>query len=209
MFSLTSTDNKVLKVLGLETKFDTSIVSNSLVMLLEDYLEARIVQQLHYWGESGYGVVINGVTQIYKPIREWIAEVFPGSSSWKLRKAISNLIEKGILNREKLFVKHHEQEHNSPWWHPKNQTYYYSLNYDKLQELVGEYESARTSHNSEPSSAPVSSQTSENVRIVDSTKLSVEEFTTTKFCDYSQNLVVVNSSTLSFVESTIRTFSDV
>ena len=134
-----STNDNILRIEGRETKFDTGIVSNSLVNLLESYLEARIVQQLHYWTVKEYGRVIDGLRWIYKPIREWLSEAISGFTSWQLRKAISSLVEKGILLREHLFGKHHG--HN---FAPKNRTYYYSLNYKGLEEFARKYEKAET-----------------------------------------------------------------
>ncbi len=171
-------DTPVLKVNSLKTKFDTIVLSNSFVALIGDYIEARIVQQLHYWCYSEYGVVIKGLRWIYKPIREWLCEAFIGFSDWQLRKAIASLLEKGLIEREKLFVKHHQQEHNSPWWNPKNQTYYYSVNYDKLQKIIERVENA---------------ETTENVRIENDTKLSIEDFLDTKSCELSQNNTDITS----------------
>lgn len=90
-------DTPVLKIPGSETKFDTIVLSNSFVALIGDYIEARIVQQLHYWSYSEYGVIINNLRWIYKPIREWLNEAFIGFTSWQLRKAIASLVEKGLL----------------------------------------------------------------------------------------------------------------
>jgi hypothetical protein len=166
----------VLKIESLKSKFDTNVLSNSFIALLDNnYIEARILQQLHYWCYSQYGVVIDGIRWIYKPLREWLSEALTGLTDWKVRKAIASLLAQGLIRREKLFVKHHQQVHNSPWWHPKNQTYYYSVNYDQLQKLIEQVET------------PKNSETIENVRIEDSSKLSVEEFTDTKCCELSQN----------------------
>lgn len=178
----------VLKVNNLKTKFDTIVLSNSFVALIGDYIEARIVQQLHYWCYSEYGVVIKGLRWIYKPIREWLSEAFIGFTDWQLRKAIASLLKKGLIKREKLYVKHHQQEHNSPWWNPKNQTYYYNVNYGKLQQIIEQVENAeaRPAHG-EPSSPSFLAETTENVRIENDTKLSVEEFQDTKSCEYPQN----------------------
>ncbi len=140
--SLFTIDTPVLKVEGLETKFDLATVSNSLVNLLESYLEARIFQQFHYWCHSGYGVVIDGVRWIYKPIRELVSEVLIGFTNWQIRKAIASLIEKGLIKREHLYDVHHG--HN---YAPKNRTYYYSLNYEKLAELVKERQKAESVEN--------------------------------------------------------------
>ena len=160
----------VLEVENLKTKFDTVVVSNSLIALLDhNYNEARFLQQLHYWSYSKYGVVIDGIRWIYKSAREWLTEALIGLTEWKLRIAIASLLEKGLIRREKLFVQHHEQEYQAPWWNPKNQTYYYSVNYEELQKLIKKAE------------------TVENVRFVESTKLSIEVSKETKVCGMSQN----------------------
>jgi hypothetical protein len=166
-------DTPLLKVESLKTKFDTNVISNSLIALLDhNYIEARILQQLHYWCYSEYGVIIDKVRWIYKPLREWLSEALTGITNWKLRVAIASLLEKGLIKREKLYVKHHELKHDNPYWHPKNQTYYYSVNYDKLQELIEQVENrsekvkndgAFKDSNSIRVTAP--SETIENVRI--------------------------------------------
>ena len=125
-----SRDDKVLKAIGLESKFDYSVVSNSIVTLIGDYLEARILQQLYYWLKSEYGVVLNDVRWIYKPIREWLSETIIGFSNWQVRKAIASLLAKGLIRREHLYDIHHG--HN---FAPKNRTYYYSVDYERLEEL--------------------------------------------------------------------------
>ena len=132
----------VIKVESLKTKFDTIVVSNSFVALIGDYIEARIVQQLHYWSYSEYGVIINDIRWIYKPIREWLSEAFIGFSSWQLRTAIASLVAKGILLKEHLFKEHHG--HN---FAPKNRTYYYSVNYEQLEKLFLELETAGNTEN--------------------------------------------------------------
>jgi hypothetical protein len=167
-----STNDNILQIKGRETKFDTAVVSNSLVDLLDSYLEARIVQQLHYWTVKEYGRVINDIRWIYKSIREWRREAIAGFTSWQLRKAIAALVDKGILLRKHLFKEHHG--HN---FAPKNRTYYYSLNYEGLEEFV-----ERRARGGELGSPPVSSksqiaETVETVRFVSSTN---------QFCDSSE-----------------------
>ena len=124
-------DTPVLKSESLKTKFDICIVSNSLVALIGDYIEARIIQQLHYWSYSEYGVIINDIRWIYKPIGEWLFEAFVGFTSWQLRKAIASLVKKGILLKEHLFKEHHGNN-----FAPKNRTYYYSVNYKRLEAIA-------------------------------------------------------------------------
>ncbi len=159
-------DHPVLKVEGLESKFDTGIVSNSLIRLLGSYLEARIVQQLHYWTLNEYGTILKGLRWIYKSIQELLSEVLIGFSSWQVRMAISSLVEKGLLFREHLFKEHHG--HN---FAPKNRTYYYSLNYQKLKECIENYHYA---------------ESPENIRFVSDTK-QFGESSENPFCDKPQN----------------------
>ena len=102
-------------------------------------------------------------------------------TEWKLRKAIASLLEKGLIERKKLYVKHHEIKHDNPYWNPKNQTYYYSVNYDKLQKLIEQVENQENA------------EAIENLRIEDSTKLSVEDSLDTKFCELSQNKTDITS----------------
>lgn len=156
--SIISTNSNILKIEALQTKFDLSIVSNSLVNLIGSYLEARIVQQLHYWTVHEYGKVINGLRWIYKPVREWLSEALIGFTNWQLRTAIANLVEKGILLREHLFKEHHGNN-----FAPKNRTYYYSLNYKGLEKFAQNQKIA---------------ESTENVRFVSSTN---------QFCDSSEN----------------------
>jgi len=164
-----------IKIESLKSKFDTVVVSNSFITLIGDYVEALFLHQLHYWSYSEYGVVIDDVRWIYKPLREWLSEMFTFLTEWKLRKAIASLLKKGLIERKKLYVKHHEIKHDNPYWNPKNQTYYYSVNYDKLQKRIEQVENKEKA------------ETIENVRIENSTKLSIEEFLDTKYCELSQN----------------------
>ncbi len=133
--SLFTADTPVLKVEGLETKFDNAIVSNSLVILLGgNHLAARILQQLHYCSHAGYGVVIDGVRWIYKPVREILSEMLVGFTSWQIRKAIAFLVNLGVIRKEHLYAAHHG--HN---YAPKNRTLYYSVVYERIEELVNEF----------------------------------------------------------------------
>ena len=171
----------LIKIESLKTKFDTLVLSNSFITLIGDYVEAHFFQQLHYWSLSEYGVVIDGTRWIYKPLREWLSEVFSFLTEWKLRKAIASLLEKGLIERKKLYVKHHEIKHGNPYWNPKNQTYYYSANYDELQKRIDRVEGTKNA------------ETLENVRIEDFTKLSIEDSLDTKCCELSQNKTDITS----------------
>ena len=170
-----------IKVKNLQAKFDAVVISNSFITLIGEVNEAYFLHQLHYWSYSQYGVVLDGIRWIYKPLREWLTEVFPFMTEWKLRKAIASLLDKGLIERKKLYVKHHEIKHDNPYWNPKNQTYYYSVNYDNLQERINEAERG------------VKAESTENVCIEDSTKLSSEVFQDTKFCELSQNKTDITS----------------
>ena len=163
-------DTPVIQIDSLKTKFDTVVVSNSLIALLDyNYNEARFLQQLHYWSYSEYGVVIDGVRWIYKSAREWLSEALVGLTEWKLRRAIASLVKKKLIRREKLFARHQQQEYRSFWWQPRNQTYYYSINYEELEKLIKTIE------------------TTKDVRFEETTKLSIEENQETKVGELSRN----------------------
>lgn len=123
----------ILKVEGLEVKYDVISVSNSLVAVLGSSEEALIVQLIHSWTRDGQGVEIDGQRWFNKSIRDWIAEAFPTTSTWKMRGYINSLVEKGILERQHLYKEHHG--HN---YAPKNRTYYYRLDYEGLSKLITE-----------------------------------------------------------------------
>ncbi|MCC0175816.1 hypothetical protein I4641_02320 [Waterburya agarophytonicola K14] len=180
-------NSPVIQIDCLKTKFDTVVISNSLIALLDhNYNEARFLQQLHYWSYSEYGVVIDGIRWIFKPISEWLNEVLVGLTEWKLRKVIASLLEKNLIRREKLFARHQKQEYKSFWWQPKNQTYYYSINYEELGKLIEKAESI------------------ESIRIEDSTELSIEKIKTTKSCELSQN----NTKSTKYKNLTTKQLSD-
>ena len=121
----------VLKIEGLETKYDVVPISNSLVAVLGSNEEALIVQLIHSWTRDGQGVEIDGQHWFDKSIKDWIDEAFPTTSTWKMRGYINSLVEKGILERQHLYKEHHG--HN---YAPKNRTYYYRLDYEKFSELA-------------------------------------------------------------------------
>ena len=166
---------------GLEVKYDIVPVSSLLRLLIGDKDSASIVQQLYYWLEQGYGEVIDGVRWIYKPVKEWIEEVFPTYTSYQLGKIMKQLNDRGIIRREKLFTKHQIKKGDRFWWQPKNQTYYYSLNYEKLQELAENYQASKTSETPKTS---VFSKTQ---------TLSNEEIKDTKDFDCSKNNTDITS----------------
>lgn len=123
----------VLKIEGLETKYDVIPVSSSLVAVLSSYEEALIVQLLHSWTRDGQGVEIDGQRWFNKSIKDWINEAFPTTSTWKMRCYINSLVEKGILERQHLYKEHHGHNYS-----PKNRTYYYRLDYEGLSKLITE-----------------------------------------------------------------------
>ena len=84
-------------------------------------------------------------------------------------RPIASLLEKKLIRKEKLYVKHHQQEYESPWWNPKNQTCYYSVNYEELERLIETTESTG------------------NIRFEEYTKLRIEEIKETKVCELSRN----------------------
>ena len=126
-------ENILLQVSELSTKFDTQILSNSLTKVFKSINQARVVQYLHFWLLQGYGVVINGERWIWKSLREWIEEALPDLGRTSLENAIRALIDLGIVIREKL-----NKEHRGHNYNPANRTFYYRLNYDRLEQVITE-----------------------------------------------------------------------
>ena len=121
----------VLQVEGLEVKYDVVEVSNSMVALLGSVEEATIVQLIHSWTLAGEGVIIDGNHWFNKSIKDWIAEVMPLTSPWKMRSYMKSLVSKGVLERKQLHKEHYGHNYS-----PKNRTYYYRLDYEGLSALA-------------------------------------------------------------------------
>ena len=99
--------------------FDTSIAA-----ALGNVNAAIIVQQLHYWmGKEGVGTVINKIKYIYNTYQEWV-EQFSWLSVWQFRSAMNLLRELEIVKVIR---------HKAPQW---NQTNYYTLDRDRLLEIL-------------------------------------------------------------------------
>ena len=182
--------SNVLQVEGVEIKYDIVPVSNSLALVIGDKDSASVVQQLYYWLKQGYGEVINGTRWIYKPIKEWIEEVFPTYTPYQLGKMMKELVARGIIRREKLFTKHQIQNGDRFWWQPKNQTYYYTLNYDKLQELGKNFVRQLAKRNQPEVNGKISidAETPENSVFIKTQILSNKEFQDTKDFDCAKNI---------------------
>ena len=173
--SLVIADSPILKIRGLESKFDVIAVSNSLAFLLGSEREAKLVQQLHFLSlNPKNGFVYEGARWIYKAMSEWVIEIAPSWTMWKLRSAIASLVAKGVLIREHLFDKHHGDN-----FHKKNRTYYYRLNYDRLNELARE-------------KVTEISESTENFRFAVDHKTGLRN-TTKQVCDCPQNRTDITS----------------
>ena len=85
-------NSPVIIIPGYESKYDFAGASNSLVRIFDDYLEARIVQQFHFWLwlKKG-GVILRGFKWIYKALIKLMNEAIVGFSEYQVRKAIANL----------------------------------------------------------------------------------------------------------------------
>ena len=127
-------NSPVIRIPGYETKYDFAGASNSLVRLFNDYLQARIVQQFHFWlwMKKG-GVVLRGVKWIYKALIKLMEEAIPGFSEYQIRKAISILVAQGILIREQLHREHYGAVHACAAY---NRQYYYRIDYEVLELFI-------------------------------------------------------------------------
>ncbi len=85
---------------------------------------AELIQQIHFWIEKGQGLIVDGVRWIYNSYRKWIETQFPTISTYCFRKIKNALVDLGILLTDQIQQKR---------W---NQTYYYTLDYNRLYELL-------------------------------------------------------------------------
>ena len=92
---------------------------------LGDINAAVIVQQLDYWMQKeGVGIVIKGKKYIYNTFVDWVNSQFKWLSVWQFRKAMNLLRSLEIVKVIR---------YKSRQW---NQTNYYSLDRDRLNEYL-------------------------------------------------------------------------
>lgn len=105
------------------------IISNSTVLLSQPVLidafgrtGAQFISQLHYWIEKQTGVLHEGMRWIYNTEKEWGQQI--RLSERQIRFYVKKFKDLGILFVQKL--------------HPKksDRTNYFTLNYEKLFELI-------------------------------------------------------------------------
>ncbi|VEP16091.1 conserved hypothetical protein [Hyella patelloides LEGE 07179] len=113
--------NSILAISPGNTRaFDMEIAS-----ALGDINSAVIVQQLHYWMQKeGVGTIIEGVKYVYNTFEKWVREQFQWLSIWQFRKSMNLLRQLEIVK----VIRYKSQE-----W---NQTNYYSLDYNRLREII-------------------------------------------------------------------------
>ena len=122
-------NSPVIRIPGFETKYDFAGASNSFVKFIDNnYLQARILQQIHFWlwMKKG-GVILRGVKWIYKSLKHLKSEAIAGFTDYQIRKAISALVGKGLLIREQLHREHYGSVHARAAY---NRQYYYRIDYD-------------------------------------------------------------------------------
>lgn len=128
-------NSPVIRIPGYETKYDFAGASNSLVKFIDNnYLQARILQQIHFWLwiKKG-GVILRGVKWIYKSLKHLREEAIAGFTDYQVRKAISALVDKGLLIREQLHREHYGGVHARSAY---NRQYYYRIDYDTLKKFL-------------------------------------------------------------------------
>ena len=85
--------------------------------------EALFLNRLNFWIQQGYGQVYKGKRYVYNTFQQWANNELPLSPR-QVQKVVYNLRDKGILLIEKLKA------------HQWRQTNYYSIDYDRLDQLV-------------------------------------------------------------------------
>ena len=99
-----------------------------------------------------------------------------------MRKAIASLVEKRILLKEHLFKEHHGNN-----FAPKNRTFYYNVNYARLEELaVRHAEPVSASEITALAEERETAETTENLRFVSPTEQFCEN-SEKQFCNTAKN----------------------
>ena len=101
-----------------------AIAQNTKLNGSDSIVAAELIQQVHYWIEKGQGMVVDGMRWIYNSYQKWIETQFPTISTYCFRKIKNALGDLGILITD--------QKQQKRW----NQTYYYTIDYERLYELL-------------------------------------------------------------------------
>lgn len=126
--------------------FDCRGFSATIARFLGGNLGASVfLQQLYYWSDRAGGLVMEGKKFIYKTLAQWGHEL-GGLSPNQVRRFVKPLIDLGLIEVQKL---------NKKRW---DQTNYYSLNVERLQELFLPPETKRTTGGLPSSGSPASSK---------------------------------------------------
>ena len=124
----------IIRIKGLETKYDFVGASNSFIRVVGDYLPGRIIQQFHFWlGLNKGGIAIDGYKWIYKSQLNLRTEAVVGFTEYQVRKANNFLLGEGILIRQQLHREHYGAKHACAAY---NRQYYYRLDYEALRKFL-------------------------------------------------------------------------
>lgn len=113
-------------------KSKTLIVNTDLALVLGDLNEAIVLNQLNYWIEINKKAeknLIDGKYWVYNSYSDWRINNFPYWSEKTIQRAFTRLENKGVVisaNYNKLAI---------------DKTKWYTIDTDKLQELVDKFES--------------------------------------------------------------------
>jgi len=103
----------------------TRLFDMNIAVALGDMNSAVILQQLDFWmKKEGVGVIVGGTKYIYNTYKDWTSQQFRWLSERQFRNAMDILRSLEIVEVIR---------HKSKQW---NQTNYYSLNYDRLEEFL-------------------------------------------------------------------------
>ena len=160
---------------------DNRCFSAEIASKLEDINAAVIIQQLHYWmGKENTGVVIDGVRWVYNSFESWVRTQFKWLSVWQFRKSMSLLRSLEIVK----VIRYKARQ-----W---NQTNYYTLNYKRLNEILG------SESTSKASSAAVNSDQVREEKTAESTEKS--DLCATTDQDVTIQQLDLRDSDLSYIE---------
>lgn len=108
---------------------DSVLVSQPILIREFGRVPALLVQQIHYWSQKGCGIIHHNQRWIYNTAEEWAEQLCVSSRT--IKRAVQKLIKENIIFVKKLSK------------HKSDQTNSYTLNHEKLVELLKNCTSSR------------------------------------------------------------------
>lgn len=101
---------------------DSVLVAQPLLIHHYGRVGASLIQQIHYWSEKGQGVVQDHHRWIHNTAEQWAEQLCVSAST--IKRAVQKLTQDGVIRVQKMAK------------HKSNQTNSYTLNHERLKELM-------------------------------------------------------------------------